>query len=209
MRLTVFSAALLLSLTACQEDTPAPALDEPVVEQPSGDDFAVARLVGLTDTTVGGTVSFRALGNDGVQIDYDLMGVSAGEHGFHIHQNGSCEPDSTGTPGGAAGGHFNPMGSPHGAPSASPSQRHAGDLGNITVGEAANGVARGSIADSVLALSGPTDVIGKAVILHAGTDDLTTQPSGDAGDRVACGVVEAADGPVLPAPAPSPAVTEE
>lgn len=185
---------LAIGLAACQTEDPEPVSDEPIVEDVD-DDYAVAQITGLNESGVSGTVTFLALGDEGVQIDYDLAGLTEGEHGFHLHENGSCEPDSAGTPGGAAGGHFNPMESPHGAPAASPADRHAGDLGNIQVAAEANGVARGSIADSVLAFGGPTDVVGKAVILHAGADDLESQPSGDAGARVGCGVVELAERP--------------
>lgn len=196
----LFSLFLGLGLMGCQDESPETGTDEPVAESdPVSDDYAVAVLTGLNDSGVSGTVTFQALGNDGVQIDYDLEGLTEGEHGFHLHQNGSCEPGEDGTPGGAAGGHFNPMESPHGSPSASPSARHAGDLGNVRVSASASGVARGSIADSVLAFGGPTDVVGKAVILHAGADDLTSQPSGDAGARVGCGVIELAERPEAPA----------
>lgn len=189
----------VMGLSACQPEAPEPVSDEPVVETEADDDYAVAQILGLNESGVSGTVTFTALGNDGVQIDYDLAGLSAGEHGFHIHETGSCEPDSTGTPGGAAGGHFNPMGSPHGPRDTTMASRHAGDLGNVRVSPQAGGVARGSIADSVLAFGGPTSIVGKAVILHAGADDLVSQPSGDAGARVGCGVIELAERPEMPA----------
>ncbi|PAP74775.1 hypothetical protein B1759_17685, partial [Rubrivirga sp. SAORIC476] len=88
------------------------------------------------------------------------------------------------TPAGAAGGHFNPLSSEHGAPSAAPAQRHAGDLGNILA--EATGQALGVRIDSVLSFEGPTAILGKAVLVHGGADDLTSQPSGDAGPRVGC-----------------------
>ena len=198
MRISLlFSFLLLVGLAACQSDAPEPVTEEPIVEQ-ADDDYAVATISGLDESGVSGTVTFLALGNEGVQIDYDLAGLTEGEHGFHIHANGSCEPDSTGTPGGAAGGHFNPSESQHGARTAPLSERHAGDLGNVMVSAQAGGVARGSIADSVLAFGGPTDVVGKAVIVHAGPDDLASQPSGDAGARVGCGVIELAERPETP-----------
>ncbi len=198
MRVSLLFCLLLgVGLAACQADAPEPATDEPIVDSVA-DDYAVAVISGLNASGVSGTVSFLALGNDGVQIEYDLAGLDEGEHGFHLHQNGSCDPGEDGTPGGAAGGHFNPMESPHGAPTASPSDRHAGDLGNILVSAVATGIARGSVADSVLAFGGPTSVIGKAVILHAGADDLASQPSGDAGARVGCGVIELAERPEAP-----------
>ena len=77
--------------------------------------------------------------------------------------------------------------SPHGPPSATRTERHAGDLGNLTAGP--DGVVAGVVVDSLLALSGPTTVVGHAVIVHAGRDDLESQPGGAAGARVGCGVV--------------------
>ena len=137
---------------------------------------------------VSGVVRFTAL-DDAVEVRYDLSGLSDGPHGFHVHQTGDCSADSTGTPAGAAGGHFNPLASPHGAPSNAPARRHAGDLGNI---DAEGGRAVGVVVDSVLAFSGPTSVLGKAILVHGGEDDLESQPAGDAGARVGCGVIEAA-----------------
>ena len=148
----------------------------------------IAEVDELDGSGVTGSVEFVDLG-DAVEVRYNLSGLTPGEHGFHLHQTGACGPDSTGTPAGAAGGHFNPLSSEHGAPSAAPAQRHAGDLGNILA--EATGQALGVRIDSVLSFEGPTAILGKAVLVHGGTDDLTSQPSGDAGPRVGCGVVRA------------------
>ena len=146
----------------------------------------IAEVDELDGSGVTGSVEFVDLG-DAVEVRYNLSGLTPGEHGFHLHQTGACGPDSTGTPAGAAGGHFNPLSSEHGAPSAAPAQRHAGDLGNILA--EATGQALGVRIDSVLSFEGPTAILGKAVLVHGGTDDLTSQPSGDAGPRVGCGVI--------------------
>ena len=160
-------------------------------DAPAGAASAVADLA-PTDSTSdapAGRVEFIEV-DGGVEVRYNLTGLSgAGPFGFHVHENGDCGPDSTGTPGGAAGGHFNPMASPHGAPGREATVRHAGDLGNVTPG--ADGAAVGTLTDSVLAFSGPTSLVGRAVVLHAQADDLRTQPTGDAGGRVACGIIEA------------------
>lgn len=105
-------------------------------------------------------------------------------HGFHIHESGDCTAaDFT-----SAGGHFNPTNAPHGGPD--DAEHHAGDLGNIEIGEDGTGTL--DLASSMLTLdAGATNsAVGKAVILHAGQDDLETQPTGDAGARLACGVVQ-------------------
>ena len=93
------------------------------------------------------------------------------------------------TPAGAAGGHFNPMNTPHGAPSDASGNRHVGDLGNVTADD--QGMVNAEMLDSVIALDGSNSIVGKALMVHAGRDDLTSQPSGDSGARIACGVIRA------------------
>ena len=90
----------------------------------------------------------------------------------------------------AAGGHYDPTGAPHAGRDAK--ARHVGDLGNVTADSA--GVVDTTFVDSVIALGGPHSIVGRGVIVHAGADDLKSQPSGAAGARVACGVV-GVDGP--------------
>ena len=120
---------------------------------------------------------------DGVHFTGTVTGLPAGVHGFHIHETGDCSaPD-----GSSAGGHFNPTGAPHGGPQSA--ERHLGDLGNITAD--ASGNAEVNIhAGGVTLGEGENAIMGKAIIVHAGADDLTTQPTGDAGARLACGVIQ-------------------
>lgn len=195
MRIASLSAAAL-ALAACGDpapDGPPSAAYSPNAgpeAAPATVAVARAEIDELDGSGVRGTVTFREA-DDAVVLRIALSGLPPGEHGFHIHEGSSCGPDSTGTPGGAAGGHFNPLVTEHGAPSDSRTDRHAGDLGNVVANE--EGIVAGTVVDSLLALSGPTSVIGHAVVVHAGADDLTSQPSGDAGDRIACGVVESVD----------------
>jgi Cu-Zn family superoxide dismutase len=120
-------------------------------------------------------------GQNGISIVADVEGLSPGQHGFHIHEFGDCTaPDGT-----SAGGHFNPEGNPHGAPS--DTERHVGDLGNLSADDA--GMGHYERTDSHITFQGPHSIIGRGIIVHAGEDDLTTQPTGDAGPRVACGVI--------------------
>ena len=156
---------------------------------------ATAVVTALDGSGVSGTVTFREV-EDALRVRVRLEGLAPGEHGFHVHEGSTCAPDSAGTPGGAAGGHLNPLVSRHGPPSAPRVNRHAGDLGNVTAGP--DGVAAGVVVDSLLALSGPTSVVGHVVVVHAGRDDLESQPDGAAGRPVACGIIR--EGERSPAP---------
>jgi len=134
--------------------------------------------------TVRGMVTF-AQAETGVRVVADLTGLKPGEHGIHIHEHGDCSaPD-----GSSAGGHFNPTGMSHGGPEAA--QHHVGDLGNITAD--ASGTAKMDRVFSFLDLNGANTIVGRGLIVHSDRDDLTSQPTGNAGKRVACGVIEATD----------------
>jgi len=141
---------------------------------------AVCVLHAVGDSGVSGTVTFVQKGAR-TMITAELSGLTPGKHGFHVHEFG----DITSLDGGSAGGHFNPEGTPHGGPDSA--ERHVGDLGNIVAD--ANGKATYSRRDRVVKLRGPNSVVGRAIVVHAGTDDLTTQPTGDAGARAAYGVI--------------------
>jgi Cu-Zn family superoxide dismutase len=141
---------------------------------------AVAVLHPASGSNVMGTVTFTASGDSG-KVVADITGLAPGKHGFHIHEFGDCSaPDAT-----SAGGHFNPTKHQHGAPDAT--DRHAGDLGNIEAD--ASGKAHLEMTDKVMKLSGDDSIVGHAVIVHEKVDDLKTQPTGNAGGRVACGVI--------------------
>lgn len=141
---------------------------------------AVAVLAPASGSSVAGTVTFTKV-DGGVKIVADVTGLIPGEHGFHIHEFGDCSaPDAT-----SAGGHFNPHKMAHGAPDASP--RHAGDFGNLVADE--SGKAHYERVDSVIALDGTDSILGHAVIVHEKVDDLKSQPTGNAGGRIACGVI--------------------
>lgn len=160
--------------TPLAEPEPAP---EPLV--------ATAALSGAEGTSHG-MVTFTQNG-DTTTVTADVAGAPPGLHGFHVHETGECTPpDFT-----SAGGHFNPTGAIHGAPT--DAEHHAGDLGNVQVAE--DGSGRLDLTTNMLSVaSGPNSVVGRAVILHEGADDFVTQPTGDAGARLACGVVTAVTG---------------
>jgi len=154
---------------------------------------AIAKLEARSGSTVSGTVTFSerqtTFGGKSTRmldVRYDITGLAPGEtRGFHVHDVGDCSaPDAS-----SAGGHFNPGGHSHGAMDAPMS--HAGDLGNITANPAgrAEGLITGLMKISLE--PGADSIIGRSVIVHEKTDDYTTQPTGNAGARVACGVIVA------------------
>jgi len=156
---------------------PAPAETPP---PPSG---ATVQLAPTQGHNASGTLALAAEG-DSVRVTGSLQGLSPnGEFGFHIHENGDCSaPDAS-----SAGAHFNPANAQHGDPQGA--MHHAGDMlnaksdaqGTATVDAVASGVSLGS--------GQPNDVRGKAVVLHEKADDYASQPAGNSGARIACGVI--------------------
>ncbi|XP_034253011.1 superoxide dismutase [Cu-Zn]-like [Thrips palmi] len=145
---------------------------------------AVCVLIG---ETVKGTVNFeQSDAGSPVQVTGQLAGLSKGLHGFHVHEFGDNTNGCT-----SAGPHFNPQGKEHGAPT--DADRHAGDLGNVEAG--ADGVAKIQISDKLISLTGPNSIIGRTVVVHADPDDLgkggheLSKTTGNAGGRLACGVI--------------------
>jgi Cu-Zn family superoxide dismutase len=141
---------------------------------------AIAVLSPTKSSSVSGTVTFTKV-DGGVKIVADVAGLTPGQHGFHIHEFGDCSAaDAT-----SAGGHFNPHHMQHGGPEAT--THHAGDFGNLEAD--ASGKAHYERVDATLSLDGADSIIGRGVIVHASPDDLKTQPTGNAGARVACGAI--------------------
>jgi superoxide dismutase, Cu-Zn family len=130
-----------------------------------------------------GTATFTGT-DSGVEMTLKVSGLEPGQRGFHIHAVGSCEPPDFES----AGDHFNPTGAPHGfEASGGP---HLGDLHNLEVDQ--NGVAEAqrTIEGATLGADEDRSLFGKALVIHADADDYRSQPSGNAGARVACGVIE-------------------
>lgn len=143
---------------------------------------AMAKLEATRGNATTGMVMFHVMG-DHLMMHARVEGLKPGqEHGFHIHEKGDCSSgDGTST-----GGHFNPTGKPHGAHSSA--ERHAGDLPSLK----ADAQGRVDMKVHLVGLTigtGVADIVGKGLIVHAMPDDYTTQPTGNSGARIACGVI--------------------
>ena len=142
---------------------------------------AVAHLMPAGNSQVMGTITFRKQAT-GLEIHVVLDGLKPGDHGLHVHEKGDCSSmDAM-----SAGDHFNPGNQPHGGRESA--QRHAGDFGNVTADAA--GHVDVTFTDTHVALSGDTSILGRAIVVHADKDDGMTQPAGNSGERIACGVIE-------------------
>ena len=141
---------------------------------------AIAVLRATEGNTANGIVVFTQT-EEGVLVEAHVNGLAPGAHGFHIHEYG----DVSSADGKSAGGHFNPAGHDHAGPDAE--KRHVGDLGNLEADE--NGHANYKRVDKVLQIHGEHGILSRGVVVHSGTDDLASQPTGAAGARVAVGVI--------------------
>ena len=142
---------------------------------------ATCKLESKSGSQVTGTVTFMKMGDD-VHVVADITGLKPGKHGFHIHEKGDCSSGD----GMSAGGHFNPTGKPHGNPALP--DHHAGDMPQL-VADASGNASLSTQLDVMTIGSGATDIVGKAVIVHKDPDDYVTQPTGNSGARVACGII--------------------
>lgn len=174
MRKTIFFLVVFVGL----------ALVTSVYAQNDGSKGASATLKDV-DGQIIGSAKFMEDATDIVHVNVHVKGISPGLHGIHIHAIGSCEPTFA-----AAGGHHNPLGHQHGLNN--PDGSHAGDLPNLTVNEAGIGYLT-TTTDRVTLSPGPItlfDANGSVLVIHANPDDQVTDPTGNSGDRIACGVIE-------------------
>jgi len=177
--LLTLACAAPLFVFACAGDKPSPA-------EPEADDAEARAQLFNEDGELVADATLTSLEN-GVAIDFEIYALPPGIHGFHIHETGDCDaPDFK-----SAGGHFNPLGADHGFgddPAA-----HLGDLPNVPVGT--DGASEGRLLVEGVSLTpeGERSLLagdGTALVVHAGADDYETDPAGDAGPRIACGVIE-------------------
>lgn len=149
---------------------------------PTAGPMAGADLQARSGSMVAGKVSFTE-SNGRLRVEAQVSGLTPGEHGFHVHEAGDCSaPDAS-----SAKGHFNPMAKAHGHHASM--ERHGGDMPNLVANAA--GEARYSAEIEGLSLNGASGVLGRSVVIHADPDDYKSQPAGNSGKRVACGVIAA------------------
>ena len=167
----IFAAATTVLLAACQTTPPAPLI-------------ATAQLQPTKGNKTFGEATFEQVG-DKVKVVVFVQGLKPGqEHGLHIHEAGDCSSGD----GMSAKGHFNPHGKPHGHPASA--ERHAGDLPSLTANKAGRANIQADI-DIITLRPGPANIIGRGLIVHVAPDDYKTQPTGNAGAGMACGVIQA------------------
>lgn len=189
----LLAAAVCLAITACsRNDAPrepgegpgAPADPQAAAAAPQPA-VAMVKLESRSNSTVVGEFELRGT-DGGVSLIGEVGGLRPGsEHAFHIHETGDCSAADASS----AGGHLNPNNAPHGAPTVGINERHLGDLPNFVADENGRSNVTAAITGATLRDGGPNDVIGKAIIVHEGRDDYITQPSGNSGGRIACGVI--------------------
>jgi Cu-Zn family superoxide dismutase len=172
--------------TRPENPMPEPAEPTPPGQAPEG---AAVRVAPTQGNTASGSLALTAE-VDAVRVSGTIQGLEPnGSFGFHIHEKGDCSaPDAT-----SAGGHFNPEKVDHGNPEGA--SHHVGDMPNIESDDQGAAQVDTRSSGATLHSGQPTDVLGKAIVVHEKSDDYTSQPSGNSGSRIACGVIT-----VQPAP---------
>lgn len=183
MRIALIVATTAVFLGACSSAPPPPPKVEVEVPTLSTAKQAVANLASASGSLVSGKATLVPMAG-GVHITGTVGGLPPNSaHGFHVHEKGDCSAVDASS----AGAHFNPFASAHGK--AASGAHHAGDMDNVSAD--AEGVAKLDIHVTGVTLGGGAinDIAGRALIVHAAPDDYTSQPAGNAGARVACGVI--------------------
>ncbi len=177
--------SLVYFLSGCQTTHPIPYNAKWL----ENDVFAKSELEPKSGSKARGIASFAKVGDD-IEILISVTNVTPGAHGIHLHEKGDCSASDASS----AGDHFNPAHLTHGQPD--PKVFHMGDLGNINVDKDGNGKLKLVIEAARFhpQFNDWSIIIGKSIVLHKKTDDLHSQPSGDSGDRIACGVISSIEG---------------
>jgi Cu-Zn family superoxide dismutase len=188
-RILLVGLSTTASTLGCSRDSgDSRGVDSTSAAAPAGSGRRAASATAVVRDAAGrelGRVTLLELGD--ITVSGRLAGLAPGEHAVHLHSTGRCDPPAFES----AGSHWNPTERQHG--SANPQGPHAGDLPNFTVGTDSIGMVEGTAGDGTLFGEDPLlDADGATLIVHAGRDDYSSQPSGGAGAPVACGVIEPA-----------------
>lgn len=184
-KLTYSAGILVLALAACGSPDTADETEGDMAAAPAEEAMPMEATATLqtVDGEPAGTATITE-GDGGLMVMVSAEGMEPGDHGVHVHMTGACEAPTFES----AGGHWNPMETQHGLEN--PEGQHAGDMPNLEVGDDGAGTVEYTLEGGTL--EGLMDADGSALVIHAGEDDQETDPSGDSGDRVACGVFSAA-----------------
>lgn len=179
-KVSILALAAPFALTACG-DSGEPAGEATMASEPAETAAAQSAMAELKDTDGNVVGNVTVTGEDGaLMVEVSGMNMPAGMHGAHIHETGDCSAtDFT-----SAGGHWNPDNTNHG-PNSSPPNPHAGDIGNLEIADDGTGTLSNTSSGT---WAGLLDTDGSAFVVHADADDKESQPSGNAGARIACGV---------------------
>ncbi|MFP4060141.1 MAG: superoxide dismutase family protein [Bacteroidales bacterium] len=182
---TIFSLIIIFNLLSfgCQMGKQGDEADFMV------DNEAFALLSPSSGSSVNGKARFTQVGEQTVNMVLEVENIDPGKHAVHLHEKGDCSaPDAT-----SAGEHWNPTGEKHGKREAG-GQYHKGDINNFMAEADSTAHFEVTIHGWTIGGADSTNIVGKAVIIHADADDFTSQPSGAAGARIACGVIEEKNG---------------
>lgn len=187
----LIAMALFVFLSACNTGTKQgdegaeTTTDQQQEQQQEEERTAKATMEAASGSNVSGEATFTDEGNGRVRFELTAENLTPGEHAVHLHENGDCSAEDASS----AGGHWNPTMKPHGKRGEGTAY-HKGDIGNMSVGQDGKGTMRLTVDGWSIGGADSTNVVGKSVIIHAKADDFTSQPSGDAGARVSCGVIK-------------------
>jgi superoxide dismutase, Cu-Zn family len=173
---SLLCGAALIAISGCPKDPEIHTKPES-----AGPATATATIEARSNSTISGSATFEQTGNK-VKVTVEISGATPGQHGLHIHEKGDCSDPA----GKSAGDHFNPLQKEHG--SLDKPMHHAGDFGNLTVGEDGKGKIEFE-TDTISLAPGATAVLNRSIVVHEKPDDTVTQPSGNSGARIGCGVI--------------------
>lgn len=187
---TLIVIGLFLMLSACtsgnkQNEEADDAQEASEEQQAEQETTAIATMEAASGSQVAGEANFTEEANGVVRFELTVENLSAGEHAVHLHEKGDCSAEDASS----AGGHWNPTMKPHGK-RGDGSSYHKGDVGNMTVGNDGKGTLSLTIEGWSIGGADSTNIVGKSVIVHEKADDFTTQPTGNAGGRLSCGVIK-------------------